>query len=522
MENVDTAARQPSLRPYQHAVIQQVSAEIEAGRRRILLVAPTGSGKTVIGARLAGEACARGQRVVFLVHRRELVQQTSQKLHSIARDHGIIAAGFPTRPGEPVQVASIATVHARAVRTASIGLPPADLVIVDEAHHATARTWRRLLDSWPGAIVVGLTATPCRADGRGLGGAFETMVCCPSIAELIEGGWLVPTRVYAPTRPDLAGVALRGGDYDEGELAARMDRPGLVGDVVTHWHRLAERRRTIVFASSVGHSLHLRDELGRADVMAAHVDGQTPAAERDAILAGLAGGSIEVVTNCGVLQEGVDIPAVECIVLARPTRSLALYRQTVGRGLRPAAGKDHCLVIDHAGATHEHGFVEDPITWSLAADSRALPAVQLARASPGARVLADCPECSAVRWQGRPCRACGWRPHAKPIVVDVRDGELGQVERDGTIRKSTASEADKSAFYRQLLWIARERGYQPGWASYRHREKFGDWPPTRGAQPMAPSSTVRSWVRSRQIAHARSKAKTGLGARQGAATTGRA
>jgi DNA repair protein RadD len=271
----------PELRPYQREVMERFDAEVAAGRRRVLLVAPTGSGKTVIaGAIMAGTASAGG-RVLFLAHRRELIQHASQKLYAVGIDHGVIQAGFPTRPGESVQVASISTLHARAIRTRTMDLPAADLVIVDEAHHTPARTYRRLLAAYPEAVILGLTATPCRGDGRGLGNAFDTLIECPPVAELISAGYLVPTRVYAPTRPDLTGVKVERGDYVEKQLAARMDVGQLIGDIVSHWHRLAERRHTVVFATGVAHSVHLRDEFRRSGVWAEHLDGTTPAEERD-------------------------------------------------------------------------------------------------------------------------------------------------------------------------------------------------------------------------------------------------
>jgi len=457
---------------------------------------------------VARHALSQGKRVLFMVHRRELVRQSSQKLYDVGLDHGIIAAGFPTRPAEPVQIASISTLDARAVRSSSLQLPPADLVIVDEAHHAPARTWRRLIGAYPEAVVLGQTATPCRGDGRGLGDIFETMIECASIPALINDGYLVPTRVYAPTQPDLADVKVRRGDYVEAELAERMDRPQLVGDVVTHWHRPGERRRTIVFATSVAHSIHLRDEFGRSGVAAAHVDGTTPAAERDAVLAGLASGAFEVVTNCGVLTEGFDLPDIGVIVLARPTKSLGLYRQMVGRGLRPATGKSHCLVMDHAGCTFEHGFIDEPIEWTLAPDKRPRQPAQTGRASRGARTLVECPECSAVRWEGQPCPVCNWRPHTKPKDVEVIDGELGLLTRDGAVENAITT-ADKNLFHGQLLWIARERGYKPGWAAYKYKEKFGAWPRRNHVEPIAPLQATWSWVRSKQIAYAKAMQKAG-------------
>jgi DNA repair protein RadD len=323
------------------------------------------------------------------------------------------------RPGSPLDRRSACRshqfrpLHARAVRSRSIELPAADLVIVDEAHHSPAATYQRLLAAYPNATIIGLTATPCRGDGRGLGGTFELMIEGPPVVELIDGKYLVGTRVYAPVRPDLTGVHVRRGDYVEAELAARMNTAKLVGDVVEHWCRLAERRPTVVFAVDVAHSVHLRNEFRRAGVLAEHLDGSTPLEERDQILAQLSDGRIEVVTNCMVLTEGWDQPNVSCLILARPTKSLGLYRQMVGRCLRTWPGKTEALILDHAGATFEHGFAEDPIEWTLFEDRRAENKKHSARGTPHAPALTTCPECSAVRFEGRPCPRVQLAPSAQ-------------------------------------------------------------------------------------------------------------
>jgi DNA repair protein RadD len=494
----------PEFRPYQRDVIERVNAEIVAGRRHILLVAPTGSGKTVIAAAFIADAVRRSRRVLFLAHRRELINQASRKLHAAGVDAGIILPGHPMRLTEPVQVASIASLRARAISSSSIDMPIADIVVVDEAHHARARTYRRILQEYPRAVVVGLTATPCRGDGRGLGNVFDVLVECPDVGELTAAGWLVRPRIYAPTRPDLDGIRIRQGDYDEGQLAERMDRPQLVGDIVVHWHRHAERRSTIVYATSVAHSVHLRDEFRRSGVLAEHIDGSTPTEERDSILVRLARGEVEIVCNCLVLTEGFDAPDVGCLVLARPTKSLGLYRQMIGRGLRSAPGKTDCIILDHAGAVFQHGFPDDPIRWTLHEDRRAenpAHAARLAYKTPG---LTDCPECHAIRFEGQACRACGWRPRPKPAAVGVIDGDLGRVERDRSI---VAAAIDQRRFFGQLLYIASERGYQQGWAAHKFREKFGAWPSWRFAEPSPPDDAVRAWVRSRQIAYAKAQAK---------------
>ena len=341
------------------------------GARRVLLVAPTGSGKTLMAAELVRLARGRDKRVLFLAHRRELIQQAHRKLYAAGIDAGIIQAGFEPRPEQPVQIASVQTLWARAFRGTRSEKPSADLIVVDEAHHVRARTYQGILNSYPEAAILGLTATPCRGDGRGLGNVFDALVECPPVQALIDLDFLVGTRVYAPSTPDLTEVRVERGDYVESQLAERVNTDQLVGDIVEHWHRLAAPRKTVVFATGVAHSIHIRDEFRRSGVLAEHIDGKTPAEERDAILARLSRGEIDLVTNCMVLTEGWDQPDVSCIVLARPTKHMGLYRQMIGRVLRPAPGKDYALVLDHAGATWQHGLVEEPVTWTLNQDRRA-------------------------------------------------------------------------------------------------------------------------------------------------------
>jgi DNA repair protein RadD len=445
------------LYDFQAEIVGRIYQEIIADRRRGIVISPTGSGKTVIAGAVIAAAVDRGERALILSHRREITIQTSRKLWAAGvQDHGILQAGFSPLPSAPVQVASIQTLHARAIRSRSIELPAADLIVLDECHHAPAATYRRLLEKYPNVPIIGLTATPTRADGRGLGGIFDVLLESPQVAELITGKYLVGTRVYAPTRPDLTGVRVEHGDYVERQLDERMNTAKLVGDIVEHWHRLADRRRTVGFATSVAHSVHLRDEFRRSGVLAEHIDGSTPLDERAAILAKLAAGTIEVVTNCMVLTEGWDQPEVSCIILARPTKHMGLYRQMVGRVLRTAPNKDYALVLDHAGAVFQHGFVEEPVIWTLDPDRRAENPVHSSRGEYGAPVLTTCPECSAVRFEGRPCVVCGWHPVTKPKPVRVADGDLGEVDRRGCVR---SLDMDRRAFHRQLTWIACERGY---------------------------------------------------------------
>jgi DNA repair protein RadD len=289
-----------------------------------------------------------------------------------------------------------------------------------------------------------------------------------------------------------------------------MDRAELVGDIVEQWQKHGERRSTVCFATGVQHSLHIRNEFRRSGVLAEHIDGSTPTEERDAILKGLATGRVELVTNCAVLTEGWDCPDIGCLILARPTKSLGLFRQMIGRALRPAPGKSDAIILDHSGAVFVHGLPDDDILWALAEDRRAVNTSHAARGEHGARKLVDCPECHAVRFQGSPCPACGWRPQAKPQHVDIVDGDLGLVQRDRRVIPAYTTEAERRRFYQQLLGIAKLRGYSPGFAFYKFQEKFAGQKPAWGWKslpPVDPEPHVEAWVRSRQIAYARSKAR---------------
>jgi DNA repair protein RadD len=404
-----------------------------------------------------------------------------------------------------VQIASVQTLWARCVRTDKAPLPRAELIIVDEAHHIAAQTWRKILEAYPNARRIGLSATPCRSDGRGLGNYFDELIEGPQIPELIVQKHLVPTVYYAPDEPDLRGVETRQGDYVVNQLANRMNRDDLVGDIVSNWHKLAQGRKTLVFCVDVAHSAHVRNEFVKSGVRAEHVDGSTPKTERDAILARLASGETQVVCNCMVLTEGFDLPAIGSIMLARPTKQIGLFRQMAGRGLRPAPGKTNLILIDHSGAVYRHGLLEDRVEWTLDVTKRAENPTHASRVRRATLRLVECSQCGALRTGGEPCLHCGFLPKPRPDAIIFREGELARVDRSGIVQSSDPN--NRMRWYAELACIAQERGYKPGWAAHKYKEKFGGWPPSRTITPMQPSAEVLSWVRSRNIAWAKAREK---------------
>jgi superfamily II DNA or RNA helicase len=500
------------LHPYQNDVVAEFNAVVEAGQRRIIIVAPTGAGKTIIAADIIRQALSGSHRkILFIAHRDELLTQARSKLADLGIVAGIIKSGRDRdlRPLASCQVAGIQTLHARAVRAKSMELPDANIVFFDEAHHIRARTYEAILESYPDAIIIGLTATPCRGDGRGLGNVFEIMIECPQIPELIRLEYLVPVKIFAPPAPNLRGVKVAAGDYVISQLSGRMNTDALVGDFIEHWLRHAQRRRTIAFAVDVAHSRHITDELLKSDVRAEHLDGTTPQVERNAILERLRTGETEVVSNCQVLTEGFDLPDIGCIALVRPTKSLGLFRQMIGRGLRTATGKTDVIILDHSGGVHRHGRPDDVIEWTLDTDKRAANKTHDARIAKagGGNPFCECTACGHLRMKGMACDNCGWQPKPPGRAVDYIDGQLVELGKPAII----PSEVERKIFYAELrgyqATARRKDGspYHQGWAANQFRNKHGSFPPWswNDHPPVSPSPATLRWIKHRQIAWAK-------------------
>jgi DNA repair protein RadD len=291
------------------------------------------------------------------------------------------------------------------------------------------------------------------------------------------------------------------------QLADRMNRDDLVGDIVSNWHKFAERRKTLVFCVDVAHSVHVKDEFIESGVKAEHIDGSTPKTERDAALARLASGETELITNCMVLTEGFDLPSIGCIVLARPTKQLGLFRQMAGRGLRPAPGKNNLILIDHSGAVFRHGLLEDRVEWTLDVTKRSDNPTHSGRSQAQTSRLIECSQCNALRTAGEKCPSCGFFPQRRPDLIVFREGELSRVNSQTRTVASGCDPNERIRWHRMLTHIAGQRGYKPGWIAHKFKEKFGMWPPVSGVTPIEASPEVTSWVRSRAIAYAKARQK---------------
>jgi DNA repair protein RadD len=503
------------LYDYQLDVVARVEEALDAGESP-LIVSRTGSGKTIVLAEITKRLVAKHKRVLILAHRREIVHQTKHKLNAHGVRCGAIMAGANNllRLQEPVQIAMIPTLHARGVRRKSMALPPADVILIDEAHHIVARTYADIIAAFPNAPLIGATATPCRADGRGMGGAFTQLIEAPQVAELTEKGKLVRALVWAPVTEDdkkriLKGVKTRTGDYVVEQLSARMNTNELVGDVVSDYITHGQRRKAICFAVNRAHARHIADELISHGVKAEYLDGDTSIEDREGTLSRLNTGVTEIVVNVAVLTEGFDAPEVGCLILARPTKSLGLYRQMIGRALRIAPDKKDAIILDHSGSVHDHGLPSDRIDWTLSPDLRAHNPVQAARKRGDAPKLHECPSCKALKLGGMACGNCGWEPKQHGQRVDFADGELGLVI-GGKAQRRQMSRDEQLTFYRELRGFARRRNMKKPdeWAFYQclnHKGFKAPWS-WRDYQPLAPTPAVESWGKSRLIAFAQRKA----------------
>lgn len=440
------------LRDYQEMSVEAVRDSYRAGKRRTLLVLPTGGGKTICFSYIAAGVSQNKKRVLIIAHRRELLRQISKALTSVGVPHGMMMGGSTGIPKANVVVASVFTLANRLKH-----FPEPDMIIGDEAHHFTPdSSWGKVVKAFPSARVLGVTATPERLDGKGLGVLFDDMVVGPTVAELTEQEYLSPADVYAPSKPDMKGIHTRMGDFVKSELEQLMDRPSITGSAVAHYTKLAAGKKAIAFCVSVKHAQMVAEDFRNAGYASYHIDGGMTESERDKVLKDFEAGKIQVLTSCDLVSEGFDLPAVEVAILLRPTQSLSLYLQQCGRAIRPAPGKEKTIILDHAGNTARHGFIDEPREWTLDPD---IIKQRRAAAKEKPPEVRTCPECFAVHATLPVCPKCGHVYEIKGREILEVDGELVQVSSANEAR-SAAEETDWKRRFDVLSMVGRKRGYK--------------------------------------------------------------
>lgn len=491
------------LRPHQVFTMDRLRQSIGSGRRRPMIQAPTGFGKTLVAAAVVDGALSKGNKVLFTCPAIQLIDQTVEMFWDEGiREVGVIQANHHlTDWSRPVQVCSVQTLMRRPLPEATVG-------IVDEAHRWF--DWYEIWFSnpeWANKPIIGLSATPWT---RGLGKYYDDLIIASTTQQLIADGYLSNFRVFAPSHPDLSEVRTVAGDYHEGDLSKAMDQNPLVADVVETWLARAEDRPTLVFAVDCAHAQHLQKRFEDAGIATGYIDAYTSSDDRAAVKKKFHDGTIRVVCNVGCLTTGVDWD-VRCISLCRPTKSEMLFVQIIGRGLRTADGKKDCLILDHSDTHLRLGFVTDIMHDELNGGK------VRQKAKPSSPLPKECMKCAYLKPpRVRICPNCGFKP--EPVCSIVHgNGELQELNGDDKLKinkkaKKKPSDlwtpAECAQFFAELRTHAADRGFKPGWAAMQYKTRFNKWP-DRAWDHSAPaefvSAETHSYIRSRLIAWAKSK-----------------
>lgn len=434
------------LRPYQQVAMDTIRAAYASGKRRPLLCSPTGSGKSAMMRYMLGRTA---KRTLILCHRAELLDMICD---SLPVPHSVIGQ---TNHLERVCVGMMQTVSRRLDK-----LPDFDWVISDECHLAMAPTWVSILKHYDKAWHLGMSATPCRLDGKGLGETFDTIVYGPSIAELTARGYLSPCRAFAPAH-ELAAIRKSGSDYNMEDAAAVLNKPQITGSAMEHLRRLAPGRQAIVFCCNRAHADDVAAQFRGEGMNAVNIDGSMSDGERKSRLGAYLRREVQVLTNVELLTTGFDCPQIEVEIMLRPTQSLALFLQMVGRVLRISPGKDDAILLDHVGNVFRHGLPDDAREWTLEG--------RIKRAAPPP--VRQCPKCYAAFRPAPKCPACSYvfpiEPTARQLAKQ-RAGELEELQRTNVeeyYRQAPYKEALKGAKTLEALRLmAKARGYDSRWA----------------------------------------------------------
>jgi len=485
-----------NLRPYQIDCINNtraILARLAPHERRVVVQMATGAGKTYTAAELISSAELKGKRTLFVCDTLELVQQALLAFDNYGLSVGVMQAQHArTNPQKLTQVCSQATLSGW-LKSNRFDNYQVDLIIHDEAH-CQFKVRESLSEKYPNAPVLGLTATPF---AKGMGDFYNAIVSAVSMQRLIDDGYLSDYAVYAPSQPSMKGTTLSGGDYKASAAAEKYDN-ALVADIVQTWLKHGKGRRTLMFACNVAHSKHLVAEFVAAGVNAIHVDGypDEPDAVEDRFqkINRYRNGEIEILSSVALTTKGFDAPETSCLIVARPTKSLSLHWQILGRVLRTAENKTDAIVLDHAGNTLRHGFPTDITSFEL--DDSSKPEIKADKREKGERLPVPCTSCSYMKPPGvHACPNCQFAPEKEHGVVNV-DGELVEVKA-----KPEPSRDDMQRFYSELIGAGKNE--KACMAIFKR--KYKQWPNGLDSKPLPPSDATKRYITSSNIAYARGR-----------------
>lgn len=448
-------------RDYQLKAHGMVFDAWNTGHKKPLLVMPTGSGKTTTAALIIEQFIKESKKVLFIAHRRELVEQAYTRFAVHGMDAGLVMPGYQPKPKDLLVIASVQTLIRREV-------PAVDLIVVDECHHSLSKSFLRILDEHigKGEKVLGLTATPYRLDGKPLGFIFDNLIVPTTIQELINTGHLVQPRYFGAKRDDLEGIKKVAGEYDSSEMFARYNKKVLYDNVINQYVEFGGGK-ALVFCINVEHSLATRDAFRDAGFRVAHVDGETSVQERIATLRAFKRDEIEILCNCNLFTEGFDLPAIDTVILNRTTASKCLYTQIVGRGLRPSPGKEHGIIIDMGNNIQKHGFVEDEQEYDLHKKKKK---------GDGIYPIKQCPKCfSQVPAGIKICPICKhvFLIHETQIIA----APFEEILRSPGNRKEKMPQHLRKRWrdmtQEELQEVAAIRGYNPKWVYMQMKHRKG-------------------------------------------------
>lgn len=448
------------LRPYQEKIISDARQLMMSGCRRFVIVSPTGSGKTALTTQMLQNAEKKGLNSQFLVHRRELIKQSSKSFAFGGVPHGIIAAGFDRNYTKKIQIASVQTL----ARRLNI-VPHPKLVVYDEAHHISAGTWDKIYKTYKDAFHIGLTATPCRLDGKGLKKHFDEIIYGPRVSWLIENNYLTPYKLFAPSKINRESMKIRMGDFRTSDSEQMVNNKTITGSAIKEYMKVCPKKQAIIFCVSIAHSKMVVSEFKRQGIIAEHLDAETPADLRDKLMRDFSERRIQVLSNVNLFSEGVDVPGLDAVIMLRPTMSLSMYLQQVGRVLRTAPGKDTAYILDHVGNVLEHGLPDEEREWSLDGATRK------GRGGDGedGPAVYTCEMCFLTMPPHLPkCPECGHVREKKPQrEIEQVDGTLEEIDKNA-ILQMRKKEQGQAQSMDDLVELGKKRGYKNprGWAKH--------------------------------------------------------